>query len=179
MAAHPQQDADEPAGVAEPAEVAGPDAGTSAPPKNPFPPTMTVPGFAGADVLVDLAVIEGVVYAPLLDELPVAPQVRQYVTQYCAAWSSSVLTAGKLEQAWPLPPRRVQVVFSESQLHAMLGLAGDERLHGVVVDHLPGSVRFVVESPRLPPLPAWNVSPPLAGLPVSAWYEAGGRAPAS
>jgi len=144
--------------------------------KNPFPSSMTVPGLDGQDVAVELAVVDGVVYAPRLDDLPVSAQVRQYVTQFCAAWSSSVLTTGKLEAQGPPPPRRGQLAFTESQLHAMLGLAADERLVRTVVDELAGTVRFVVESPRLPQQPHWNGGPPLIGLPVAAWYE-GSEAP--
>lgn len=160
-AAHPQRDGDDT------------DIGDGGDPvKNPFPSTMTVPGADGADVVVGLAVIDGVVYAPRLDDLPVTPLVRQYVTQYCAAWSSSVLTAGKfLEERWPAPPRRAQLEFPESQLHAMLGLASDERLVRTVVDAVTGSVRFVVESPRLPAQPYWDCPPLTIGLPVSASYE--------
>lgn len=143
--------------------------------KNPFPPTMTVPGLDGEDVTVELVAVDGVVYAPRLDDLPIAPHVRQYVTQYCAAWSSSVLTLGKLESTWPEPPRRAQVVFEESQLRAMLGLATDEVLIAVVADPVLNVVRFVVESPRLPRKHAWNVEPICVRLPIAAYYEGADR----
>jgi hypothetical protein len=163
MAAHPQQDekpADAEAEV-QPAAV-----------KNPFPAQMTVPGPDGEDVTVELAVVDGIVYAPGLDELPLDPGVRQYVTQYCAAWTSSVLTTGRIAEQWPsTPPRRAQLVFREASLHAMLGLAGDERLCRIDVDQLKGEVRFVVESPRLPPMPYWDGGPPIITLPVAAHYE--------
>ncbi len=173
-AAHPQRDDAEPASASGEPPPAGetpttPSDGPLA--KNPFPPAMTVPGVDGTPVTVQLAVLDGVVYAPGLDDLPLAPQIRQYVTQYCAAWSSSVLTTGKLTEAPPAPPRRGQLVFDQGQLHAMLGLAGDESLVAVVVDPLTTAVRFVIDSPRLPRKPAWNCEPPRIGLPVAAWYE--------
>lgn len=156
-AAHPQLDA------------AGPEPATA--PKNPFPTAMTVPDVDGNLTLVDLAVLDGVVYAPALDSLPLAPQVRQYVTQYCAAWSASVLTVGKLNGQAPELPRRAQLMFRESQLAAMLGLTGDERLIRVVPDDVTCSVRFIVESPRLPPMPLPDGGPPTISLPIAAWYE--------
>jgi hypothetical protein len=143
----------------------------SEPARNPFPSTMTVPGPDGEDAVVELAVVDGVVYAPMLDQLPLTPAVRQYVTQYCAAWSASVLTSGKLDAQWPAPPRRAQLVFQESQLHAMLGLAPDERLVRTVVEELTGAVHFVVESPRLPVPEHRDGQPPYITLPVAAWYE--------
>lgn len=156
MAAHPQQD-EEPAGE---------------PVKNPFPAAMTVPGLAGTPVVVELAVVDGIVHAPKLDSYPLAPDVQHYVTQYCAVWSSSVVTAEKLESRWPeSAPRRAQLVLRESQLHAMLGLAGDERLLRIDVDQVKGEARFVVESPRLPPMPYWDGGPPIVGLPIGAYYE--------
>lgn len=158
-AAHPQQD--------DPVAVA---AGTTTV-KNPFPTSMTVPGPDGQDVTVELTVLDGLVYAPGLDQLGLEPQVRQYVTQYCAAWSSSVVTSGVLARRWPPPPQRGQLRFGAGQLHAMLGLAADERLVSVVTDPLFGSLTFVVESPRLAPEVAWDCEPPIIGLPVSAWYE--------
>jgi hypothetical protein len=164
-AAHPQ-----------PAETPAPDAGAEpvdAVGKNPFPTSMSVPGLAGQTVDVDLATLDGVVYAPHLDDLPLAPHIRQYVTQYCAAWSQSVLTVGKLESGSmaAAPPRRAQVVFGERQLHAMLGLAADETLVAVVVDSMSTAVRFVVESPRLPRKPYWDVEPLAVTLPIAAHYE--------
>lgn len=162
MAAHPQQD-DETTSV-----MQNPDSLV----KNPFPTQMTVPGPDGKPVTVDLAEVEGVLYAPGLDELPLDPGMRQYVTQYCAAWSSSVVTTGKLESQWPAtPPRRGQLIFREASLHAMLGLVGDERLVRMDVDQVKGEVRFVVESPRLPPMPYWDGGPPIITLPVAAHYE--------
>ncbi len=168
-AAHPQHDEPGPAPAGP--EPAPPDGALA----NPFPEQMTVPGADGRPVTVALAVLDGVVYAPGLDDLPLPPPVRQYVTQYCAAWSSSVLTTGKLATAQEMP-RRAQLVFRESQLHAMLGLAADERIARVVVDDLTSTVRFVVESPRLPAQPAWDGGPPIIGLPIAAWYE-GSEAP--
>lgn len=165
QAAHPQRD-DEPADTAAGSEPGG------AVVKNPFPSAMTVPGEDGQDLVVELSVVDGVVYAPGLDDLPIGPFLRYYVTQYCAAWSLSVLTVGKIEAGSPEPPRRVQVVFSESQLHAMLGLAGDERLVRTVVDQLTGAVHFVVESPRLPPQPFRDMEPLNVNLPIAALYEA-------
>lgn len=162
-AAHPQRD------DAAPADAQGPDQLVEV--KNPFPSAMTVPGVDGQDVVVELSSVDGVVYAPRLDDLVLAPQVRQYVTQYCAAWSSSVLTTGKLQNASVSPPRRAQVVFHEAELHAMLGLAADESLIAVVVDPVTSTVRFVVESPRLPRKQEWNVEPPYIRLPVAAFYE--------
>lgn len=162
-AAHPQHDDAVPAGKA---------AGTAV--KNPFPVTMTVPDVNGDDLAVDLAVVGGVVHAPGLDDLPVSPEVRQYVINYCAAWSSSVLTAEQSEVAWrpPESPRRAAITIQESQLHAMFGLAADERVLRVVPDPYSGTVHFVVESPRLPPLPPlWIGLPPTINLPVAAWYE--------
>ncbi len=138
---------------------------------NPFPTSMTVPGPDGGPITVELEVLDGVVYAPRLNDLGLAPQVHQYVTQYCAAWSSSVLTEGKMDARWPEPPRRGQLVFRASQLHGMLGLAADEQLVAVLPEKLSGAVRFVVESPRLPRQVAWDVDPPIIGLPVAAWYE--------
>lgn len=163
MAAHPQQDENH---VVEPEPE--PDSLVA---KNPFPTQMTVPGAGGEPVVVELAVVDGVVYAPLLDEAPLDPPMRQYVTQYCAAWSASVVTTGRREK-WPsTPPRRGQILFREAQLHAMLGLAGDERLLRIDVDQLKGDVRFVVESPRLPAMPYWDGGPPYIGVPVAAFYE--------
>lgn len=162
MAAHPQQDEHDPV---EP-EPEGPAA------KNPFPTQVVVPGLGDFTVAVELAVVDGVVYAPHLDDAPIDPQMRQYVTQYCAAWSSSVLTAGKMESQWPAtPPRRAQVVLRESTLHALLGLAADERLLRIDVNQVKGEVRLVVESPRLPPMPFWDGGPPIITLPVAAHYE--------
>lgn len=166
MAAHPQQD--ESTSVVEP----GPEPASLAA-KNPFPARMTVPDLDGNLAEVELAVVDGVVYAPLLEQLPLTPQVRQYVTQYCAAWSSSVLFTGDLESKWPAtPPRRGQIICREAQLHAMLGLAGDEQLTRVAVDHVTGEVRFIVESPRLPPMPYWDGGPPIITLPIAVYYEA-------
>lgn len=140
--------------------------------ENAFPTLMMVPGRDGTPVEVKLSVLDGVVYAAALDSLPLDPRVRQYVLQFCAAWSQSWLTTGKIQASWPLldPPRRAQLVFTESQLHAMLGLGGDEAIAAVVVDPLSSTVRFVVDSPRLAPK-QWNTEPPVIGLPVSAWYE--------
>lgn len=163
-AAHPQHDDD-----AGPAGEQDPETGVVV--KNPFPPTMTVPGLDGDDVVVELTSVEGVVYAPRLDDLPIAAPVRQYVTQYCAAWSSSVLTTGKLDTMWPDPPRRAQVAFTESQLRAMLGLADDESLITVVADPVTMVVRFIVESPRLPRKPYWDVESLTVSLPIAAFYE--------
>ncbi len=169
MAAHPQQDetrSDEAVATA----VVEPEPEGLA--KNPFPAQVVVPGAGGEDVVVELAVVDGVVYAPRLDDAPIDPSMRQYVTQYCAAWSSSVLTTGKLASQWPATaPRRAQLIFREAALHAMLGLAGDERLLRTDVDQVKGEVRFVVESPRLPPMPYWDGGPPVIGLPVAAHYE--------
>ncbi len=146
-----------------------------APVKNPFPERMHVPGLDGETVTIELAVVDGVVYAPGLDQAAVSPPVRQYVTQYCAAWSSSVVTAEKLEASWPEPPRRARVVFGESQLHVMLGLAPDERLLRVIVNPEDERVEFVVESPRLPRQVAWDTQPPFVTLPIAAFYEVAGR----
>lgn len=166
MAAHPQQEEEpEAAAVAEPAAegLAG---------KNPFPTQMVVPGSDGEEVTVELAVAAGTVYAPMLDQLPLDPYARQYVTDYCAAWSSSVLTTGQMVARWPAStPRRAQLIFREPALHAMLGLAGDERLLRVAVDEVKGEVRFVVESPRLPPMPYWDGGPPIVTLPIAAHYD--------
>lgn len=167
MAAHPQQDETAPASMP---VVEPPADGLAA--KNPFPTEMTVPGPDGEDVTIDLAVVGGVVYAPLIDELNLDPNIRQYVTQYCATWSQSVVTLGRLREAWPdTPPRRGQIIFREASLHAMLGLSGDERLLRIVVDEVKGEVRFVVESPRLPPMPFWDGGPPIITLPIAAHYE--------
>lgn len=157
MAAHPQQE-----------DVAGP---VKAMAKNPFPTQMTVPGPDGKDVGIDLAVVAGTLYAPNLDNYELDPDIRQYVTAYCASWSGSVMTAEKIQRQVQERPRRVQVVMEESQLHAMLGLAADERLLRVVADQLTGSLRFIVESPRLPQQPYWNGDPPYARLPIAACYE--------
>jgi hypothetical protein len=165
LAVQPQQDPEpEPTAAAEPEPE-----GLAA--KNPFPTRMAVPGPDGEDVTIELAVAGGVLYAPLLEELPLDPYVKQYVTQYCAAWSSSVVTTGRLTAQWQTPPRRGQLVFRESSLHAMLGLAGDERLCRIDVDQLKGEVRFVVESPRLPPMPFWDGGPPVITLPIAGHYE--------
>ncbi len=140
--------------------------------KNPFPSEMTVPGVDGEPVVVELAVDDGVVYAPRLDEAPLDPEVWQYVTNFCTAWSQSVVTTGRLEQAMAVErPRRGQIVFRESQLVAMLGLRPDERLARIDLDTLKGELRFVVESPRLPPMPYWDGGPPVIGVPVAAYYE--------
>ena len=163
-AAHPQL-ADDPAAEPAPANA------EPATAKNPFPTSMTVPGVNGEDVVVDLAVVDGVVYAPTLDRLFLAPDVRQYVTQYCAAWSSSVVTTQNLAGRLAELPRRAQLIFRESQLHAMLGLAADERLVRTVTDDVAGTVRFIVESPRLAPMPLPDGGPPVISLPVAAWYE--------
>ncbi len=161
MPAHPQEDEKTPVVEPEPEGLA----------KNPFPTQVVVPGLDGEQVVVELAVIDGVVYAPRLEEAPIDPGMRQYVTQYCAAWSSSVLTTGKLND-WPAtPPRRAQIIFAEPSLHAMLGLVADERLIRVDVDQVNGKVRFLVESPRLPPMPYWDGGPPIITLPVAAHYE--------
>lgn len=163
MAAHPQQDEKEPDTVTQPTAVGV---------KNPFPSTMTVPVRGGEPVEIELAVVDGVVYAPMLDELPLDPDIKQYVVQYCAAWTSSVLTLGRLENQWPATaPRRAQLVFRESTLHAMLGLQGDERIMRFDVDQVKGELRVVVESPRLPPMPYWDGGPPLIWLPVATNYE--------
>jgi hypothetical protein len=169
MAAHPQQDDETPPPVVDPVPEPGGLAG-----KNPFPERMVVPGRDGAEVELELAVVDGVVYAPRLDEYDFDPQIRQYVTNYCAAWSGSTVATGQLEQkTWPATmARRGQVVFRASMLHAMLGLKADEQLLGVDVDHLKNEVRFIVESPRLPGMPYWDGSPPLIGLPIAAYYEA-------
>lgn len=164
-AAHPQptEPASEQAST-EPPDVAA---------KNPFPTSMTVPDAGGQDLTVDLAVVDGVVYAPELDDLPLEPHVRHYVNQFCAAWSQTVLTGAKLAAAaWPAPPRRAQIVFGEDQIRAMLGLAPDESVVATVVNPLDGVLRFVVESPRLPPKPFWNVEPLQITLPIAAHYEA-------
>lgn len=139
--------------------------------KNPFPTQVVVPGLDGQDVTVELAVVDGVVYAPRLEDAPIDAQMAQYVTNFCAAWSSSVLTTGRIAQ-WPAqPPRQAQIVFRQSTLHALLGLAGDERLVRLDVDHLKCELRAVVESPRLPAMPYWDGGPPLVTLPVAAYYE--------
>lgn len=166
-AAHPQRTAvsdEKPRPVDEPA------AGGQLTDRNPFPTHITAVGTGGEPVRVELTMLEGVMFAPHLDTLPLSPEVRQYVTQFCAMWSGSVLTTGKVRTEYPTPPRRGQLRFTESQLHAMLGLADDESLVAVVVDPLTSSVRFVVESPRLAPK-EWNSEPPGIGLPISAWYE--------
>lgn len=142
--------------------------------KNPFPTQMTVPGLDGEPVTVDLASVEDLLYAPGLDTLPIAPHVRHYVTQYCAAWSASVLSTEKLNSSWPAPPRRALVPFGEDQIHAMLGLAADESVVGAVYDQITGTLTFVVDSPRLPAKPMWNTPPLAISLPVSASYERGG-----
>jgi hypothetical protein len=163
MAAHPQQEEKQPVVEPEPEGLAA---------KNPFPTHVVVPGVDGADVTVELAVVNGDVYAPLLDDAPIDPQMRQYVINYCAAWTSSVVTTGRLAALWPASaPRRAQIVLRETALHTMLGLAGDERLLRIDVDQLKGEVRFVVESPRLPPMPFWDGGPPIITLPVAAHYE--------
>jgi hypothetical protein len=168
LAAHPQQDQETPdavdAAASPPAERPGV--------KNPFPTQMTVPVRGGDPVTIELAVVEGVVYAPMLDHLPLDPDIKQYVIQYCAAWTSSVLTAGQLENRWPpTAPRRAQIVFRESTLHAMLGLEGDERIMRFDVDQVKGELRVVVESPRLPPMPFWDGGPPIIELPIATNYE--------
>lgn len=168
MAAHPQHE-DEPA-----TDVAEQSAGLLA--KNPFPSQMTVPGLDGTPVVVELAVIGGVVYAPNLAEYPISPRMKQYVTNFCSAWTSTSLTTGQIEQSEQQRPRRAEVIFDETQLHAMLGLANDERLLRVVVDQLTGRIRFIVESPRLPQQPYWNGEPPPITLPIAAWYEGGPQA---
>lgn len=165
MAAHPQQD-----------EEAGPDAAADPPSgggvKNPFPSEMTVPVRGGEPVTIDLAVAEGVVYAPMLDQLPLDPDIKQYVISYCAAWTSSVLTMDRVENQWPATrPRRGQIVFRESALHAMLGLKADERVMRLDVDQVKGELRVVVESPRLPPMPFWDGGPPIITVPIAAYYE--------
>lgn len=171
-AAHPQRRrAVDPEPAAEPtaeptAEPAAVDELTS----NPFPRHMMAMGIDGKPVRVELAMLEGVLFAPELDRLPLSPQVRQYVTQFCAMWSGSVLTSSKVRTQFPPSPRRGQLMFEASQLHAMLGLTDDESLVAVVVDPLTSSVRFIVESPRLAPK-EWNCEPPVIGLPISAWYE--------
>jgi hypothetical protein len=140
--------------------------------KNPFPATMTVPGVDGQPVTLELAVVDGVVYAPRLDDARLDPQIRQYVTNYCAAWSGSMVTAGQLEQQWPVtPPRHAQIAFRESSLYAMLGLKHDERLLRIDVDNVKNELRFVVESPRLAPMPYWDGGPPHVSLPIAAYYE--------
>lgn len=166
-AAHPQRT---PARDPRPEQVDEPAAGGDLTASNPLPTHMMAMGTDGTPVRVELAMLEGVMFAPYLDKLPVSPEVRQYVTQFCAMWSGSVLTTGKVRTQYPAPPRRGQLLFHESQLHAMLGLADDESLVAVVVDPLTSSVRFVVESPRLGPK-EWNSEPPMIGLPISAWYE--------
>lgn len=168
-AAHPQHDAAGTAGGEEP-NVLPHEAGETTV-QNPFPKTVTVPDESGTPVEVELVVLDGVVYAPLLDQLPLSPGVRQYITQYCAAWSSSVLTLGKVQSGYPAPPRRAQLVFAESQIHAMLGLAHDETVVAVVVDPMSGTVQFVVDSPRLPRKSGWDSAPPQITLPIAAWYE--------
>jgi hypothetical protein len=169
-AAHPQQGEDG-SGAAGPDPQAG-----SLLAKNPFPAQVTVLGVDGHPVDVELAVVDGVVYAPGLDNAPIDPVARQYVTNYCAAWSSSVVADGRLDQAWPEPPRRAQVLLKESQLHLMLGLKPDERLLRVVVDEVSGCLRFIVESPRLPRQAYWDGGPPVVTLPIAASYEDAGQA---
>lgn len=161
--AHPQPADAELAGAEPVGEVA----------KNPFPAQMMVPGLDGESVAVDLASVDGVLYAPGLDSLPIAPHVRHYVTQYCASWSGSVLTPEKLHGSWPMPPRRAAVPFREDQIHAMLGLAADESVVGAVYDQLTGGLTFIVDSPRLPAKQMWNVEPLAISLPVSVNYESG------
>lgn len=181
-AAHPQRDAGEPDKAAdekpEPVLTEEQWAAAIDEPKNPFPSKMTVPGLDGQDVEIELGVVDGVVYAPMLDHLPLSPQVRQYVTQYCAAWSSSVLTTGKIDVQWaaPTPPRRAQINLTESQLNALLGLAPDERLLRTDVDGVTGAIRFIVESPRLPMMPYYDGGPPPISLPIAAFYEQPGVA---
>jgi hypothetical protein len=155
-AAHPQPD--EPA--TQPAAT-----------KNPLPTSMTVPGLDNTEVRLELAVVDGTLYAPGLDAYALSPKVRQYVTQYCAAWSASVVTAADIDGRWVPPPRRAQVRFSESQLHGMLGLAADERLVRTIVEETTGAVSFLVESPRLPQPEFRDVPPLFIGLPVAAYYE--------
>ncbi len=159
MAAHPQQQDQVPAG------------GETVTVDNPFPRQIVVPGPGGELVEVKLDVAGGVVYAPGIDEMDLAPPVRQYVTQYCDAWTMSAAATGVVDTRWPGPPRRAQVVLAESQLHLMLGLAADERLVRIVVDELENRVRFVVESPRLPVPPYWDGGPPIIRLPIAANYE--------
>lgn len=159
MAAHPQRE-QEPAA---PENVLA---------KNPFPSQMTVPGVDGdTTVVVDLAVVDGTVYAPMLEQLPVSAAVRQYVTEFCAAWSMSNVTTARLTPSPAERPRRAQVVFDESSFHMMLGLAPDEKLVRIDVDQVSGRVRFIVESPRLPQQPYWNGGPPIVTLPIAAHYE--------
>lgn len=168
MAAHPQQK--------QPAAAATPEATPIMLEKNPFPTQMTVPGLDGTPVVIELAVVDGgIVYAPRLDEAPIGPAVRSYVSSFCTAWSSSVLTADKvdIDQSQVLRPRRAQLRFTESQLHMMLGLAVDERLLRVTVDHETGIVTMIVESPRLPQQPYWDHPPLLIKLPIAAYYEGG------
>lgn len=164
MAAHPQHDEKTP-------PVVEPESGGLAG-ENPFPERMTVPGRDGP-VVIELAMVDGTVYAPRLDEYDLDPQIRQYVTNYCTVWSGSAVATGQLEPRWPdTPPRRGQIVFRESTLHAMLGLKADEELLRVDVDQVKNEVRFVVGSPRLPAMPFWHGGPPIIGLPVAAYYEA-------
>lgn len=174
-AAHPQRSA----GDGEPMDSTAESAAASQAPgapfdvlaSNPFPPAVTVPGRDGP-VEVRLERLDGVVYAPDLLSLPLDPHIRQYVTQFCAVWSQSVLTVpGKVRYGFPEPPRTAQIVLGEAQMHAMLGLADDESLVGVVVDPLTTQVRFVVQSPRLAPKPEWGVEPPIVQLPLAASYE--------
>lgn len=138
---------------------------------NPFPSQVRVPGLDGEPVVVDLSVVDGVVYAPGLDDYPLTAPMRQYVTQFCATWSQSVLTTARVEQQAQERPRRGQLIFEEMQFHAMLGLAADERLLRIDVEQVTGRVRFVVESPRLPQQPYWNGGPPIVTLPIAAYYE--------
>lgn len=174
-AAHPQRSA----GDGEPTDIppesaAGPASGEpfDVLAGNPFPPVVTVPGQDGQPVQVRLERLDEVVYAPDLDSLPLDPHIRQYVTQFCAAWSQSWLTVpGKVRRGFPEPPRTAQIVLGEAQIHAMLGLADDERVRAVVVDPLTTQVRFVVESPRLAPKYDWGVEPPVVQLPLAAAYE--------
>jgi hypothetical protein len=162
MPAHPQEEENTPGVEPAPEGLA----------KNPFPTQVVVPGVGGEDVAVELAVVDGVVYAPALEDAQIDPGMRQYVINYCAAWSSSVLTTGRLANQWPAtPPRRAQIVFTEPALHAMLGLAPDERLIRVDADQVNGRVRFLVESPRLPAMSYWDGGPPIITLPVAAHYE--------
>lgn len=161
MAAHPQRN-----------ETAAPDGEESAAPavKNPFPSEMTVLDVNGKPVVLDLAVAGDVLYAPGLDDAPVSPDVRQFVTQYCSTWSA-LLTWQNPDYWCPDPPRRAQLFFRETQLRAMLGLQGDEQLLRASWDDVAGSLRFVIESPRLPRQPFWDGGPPVITLPVAAYYE--------
>src|ERR1044072_9987438 len=118
MAVHPPQDEQDKKPGVEPEPASG-----SLAAKNPFPATMTVPGRDGTEVVLELAVVDGTVFAPRLDEYDLDPQIRQYVTNYCSAWSGSTVTTGELERNWPATPPRVgQIVFPESTLRLILGL---------------------------------------------------------